>query len=139
MLRHQRRQLALARQAEPLSQYRRHPCLAALPFQPLKPFPIQAHHSPQTLCMEYRREAPLASMPGWVRTTFRRWLQRAERGACSQPKGWPGAGEGCRAAPCQQRERTKRGKENELKERARKRGNAYRKLKQSTLALAGET
>ena len=68
------------RQAEPLSQYRGHPCLAALPSQPHKPFPIQAHQTPQDTLWNTGGE------PHWLPCHARAhtaqhgcWVQRAER------------------------------------------------------------
>lgn len=109
------------RQAEPLSQYRRHPCLAALPFQPLQAFPYPGSSQPPTHSVEYR-QSPTGFHAGLEHAPpqHRRWPEGRKKAHALSRKRWPGAGEGCRAAPAS-KGKDKKGKENELKREPGKR------------------
>lgn len=129
MLRHQIAPAGTPRQAEPLSQYRRHPCLAALPFQFSQAFPLsRLITAPQTILWN------TGGKPHWLHAGLEHAPPstgahtEGRKKAHAQLKGWPEQVK-VQSCTCQQRERTKRGKENELKRESPERGNAYREAK----------
>ena len=130
MLRHQRRQLAPQGRQSPS------PSIDGTPAW------LLSHSSLSSLSLSRLITAPqtLCGIQAGSPTGFHARLEDTppstgagyrgqKEGTCSQPKGWPGAGEGCRAAPASKRKGQKGTGERIKRERSPERGNAYRETK----------